>query len=65
MNCKILIKNKVSQAVVMEYVIDLLSPAATVADYFDEAWECAIDELLVNPHCRKDYAFYLVDQLIH
>ncbi|SFE12549.1 hypothetical protein [Nitrosomonas sp. Nm166] len=64
-NSKVTITDKISNNVVMEYIIDLHSNDVSVADYFDEAWECAVDESLVNPLRRSDYEFILVEETIH
>lgn len=64
-NSKITITHKASGVVVMEYLIDLHSPDETLANYFDEAWDCAVHESLVNPLQRSGYDFLLMKEFIN
>lgn len=41
---------------ISEYLI-VLNENATDEDYYDLAWEFAIDELIVNPTRKIDYEF--------
>jgi hypothetical protein len=29
-------------------------------EYFNEAWNCAVQDETVDPNCREDYSFQLV-----
>lgn len=40
-----------------QYAIDLCNPHATDKEYFDAAWEYAIDDFMVDPNLRSDFEF--------
>lgn len=47
--------------IVSEYAIDLPNPHATDKDYFDAAWEYAIDDFMMDPSFRSDFEFSISD----
>jgi hypothetical protein len=55
------IRNRQTDQVVVRYEIHLAEKDATPPDqqYFDEAWDKAVAERLVDGHRRGDYTFQL------
>lgn len=57
---KVKIIEKGFKGTISEYLI-VLNENATDEDYYDLAWEFAIDELIVNPTRKNDYEFEISD----
>ena len=61
MTKQIQIIEKSSNGIISEYAIDLPNSHATDKDYFDAAWEYAIDDFMVDPSFRSDFEFSISD----
>jgi len=58
---KVRIIEKESNNLIAAYPIELVDDIDK-EDYFDEAWENAVDDGLVDESCRSDYDFKMVDE---
>ncbi len=58
---KIRIIENESNNLIAEYPIELVDDIDE-EDYFDEAWDNAVDDGLVDESCRPDYDFKIVDE---
>ena len=64
MTRQVQIIEKSSYGIVSEYAIDLPNPHAIDDDYADAAWECAVNDSMVDPDCRSDFEFSISDPRI-
>lgn len=51
------ISKKNMGGIASQYAIDLDDLHATDKDYFDAAWEYAIDDFMVDPSLKSDFEF--------